>query len=142
MSADTLLFLLSKVKRTKPNSWLACCPAHDDRSPSLTVTELADGRVLIHCFAGCDANEVLGAVGLDMTDLFPANNNQHFTKGERRPFVTADIFRAVASEVMIVYLSGNAMTKGETLSDVDMQRLLQATSRIQSALKAGGIANV
>ena len=48
------------------------CPSHDDRLPSLTVRECPDGRVLLHCFAGCSAAEVIGAVGMSMEDLFPA----------------------------------------------------------------------
>lgn len=66
MSADALLSRLDKVKRTGPDKWVARCPAHDDRGPSLAVRELEDGRVLVHCFAGCGADEVVGAVGLEM----------------------------------------------------------------------------
>jgi hypothetical protein len=35
------------------NGWSARCPAHDDHNPSLSITEDRDGRVLLHCFAGC-----------------------------------------------------------------------------------------
>lgn len=51
--------------------YMACCPAHDDRSPSLSIKECDDGRLLIHCFAGCPAVDVLEAVGLSLSDLFP-----------------------------------------------------------------------
>jgi hypothetical protein len=50
---------------------MAACPAHADRSPSLSITEVGDGRTLIHCHAGCGAAEVLAAVGLDFADLYP-----------------------------------------------------------------------
>jgi hypothetical protein len=50
--------------------WQALCPAHDDRSPSLSVTEAHDGRVLVHCFAGCRLEEILAAVNLRTADLF------------------------------------------------------------------------
>ena len=39
------------------------CPAHEDRSPSLSITELGDGRILLYCFAGCETEEILRAVG-------------------------------------------------------------------------------
>lgn len=45
------------------------CPAHEDRNPSLTVTDAAD-RVLVCCHAGCDSLDVLGALGLEWGDLF------------------------------------------------------------------------
>jgi hypothetical protein len=50
----------------------ACCPAHEDRNPSLAISEADDGTVLLNCFAGCAADEVVAALGLDMADLFPA----------------------------------------------------------------------
>ncbi len=47
------------------------CPAHDDRSPSLSIAAGDDGRVLVHCHAGCSAEAVVQAIGLEMADLFP-----------------------------------------------------------------------
>jgi len=49
----------------------ARCPAHDDRGPSLSITETDHGQLLIHCFAGCGAADIVEAVGLTMSDLFP-----------------------------------------------------------------------
>lgn len=59
MSAGALLARLDAVKPTGPGRWLARCPAHEDRSPSLSIRELDDGRTFVHCFAGCYALEVL-----------------------------------------------------------------------------------
>lgn len=50
----------------------AKCPVHDDRAPSLSVSEGDDGRVLVHCHAGCDPQDVVRAMGLEMKDLFAA----------------------------------------------------------------------
>jgi hypothetical protein len=41
---------------------LCCCPAHADRDPSLSVSEGRDGRLLLHCFAGCDFRDVLASL--------------------------------------------------------------------------------
>ena len=49
--------------------WMALCPAHKDRSPSLAINE-SDDRLLLHCFAGCETKYVAAAIGLDMSDLF------------------------------------------------------------------------
>ena len=51
--------------------WQARCPAHEDKSPSLSVTASDDGKVLLYCHAGCDAASVCGALGLTMADLMP-----------------------------------------------------------------------
>lgn len=45
------------------------CPAHRDRTPSLSV-RLAGDRVPLHCFAGCEVGDVTAAIGLDLRDLF------------------------------------------------------------------------
>lgn len=49
----------------------ARCPAHEDRTPSLTLTEGNDGRALLHCHAGCDAESIVRALELEWADLFP-----------------------------------------------------------------------
>jgi len=67
--ADMLLPRLDKVREMAPGRWMARCPAHEDRSPSLSIRQ-ADDRLLIHCFAGCAAEDVLTAVGLTFEDLF------------------------------------------------------------------------
>jgi putative DNA primase/helicase len=56
-----------------PTSWTAQCPAHDDRTPSLSVREADDRRALVNCFAGCETEAVLDALGLDWSDLFPGS---------------------------------------------------------------------
>ena len=44
------------------SGWMACCPAHDDTKPSLSICETKTGKVLFHCHAGCSQIEVLGAL--------------------------------------------------------------------------------
>jgi putative DNA primase/helicase len=65
---EVLLGRLEGVRRAGAGSWTARCPAHPDRNPSLSIA-LRDGRVLLHCFAGCPPEAVLGAVGLTWKDL-------------------------------------------------------------------------
>src|SRR5215218_9023572 len=50
---------------------MARCPGHDDREPSLSVSEGDDGRALVHCFAGCSFEEIIAAAGLTAKDAFP-----------------------------------------------------------------------
>lgn len=50
--------------------WSARCPAHDDRSPSLSVSDRG-GTVFVHCHAGCEQASVVGALGLTFSELRP-----------------------------------------------------------------------
>jgi hypothetical protein len=135
---DNLLSHLDKVKRTGKGKWVARCPAHDDRGPSLAISELDDERVLVHCFAGCSTHEVLGAVGLDMAALFPPREIQH-GKPERRPFPAADVLRAVGFEALVVCAAAVTMATGEPFTPADRDRLILATERIQAGLTAAGV---
>jgi AAA domain len=66
--------LVLRLQATRSGKgWMAKCPAHDDRKASLSISEGADGRVLINCFAGCTLDAVLSATGLTKKDLFPVN---------------------------------------------------------------------
>lgn len=62
--------LPSKARRSG-RGWTARCPAHEDRTPSLSITEATDGKVLVKCWAGCSTEAVLAALGLRWPDLFP-----------------------------------------------------------------------
>jgi len=67
---DLILSRLDRVKRVS-GGYMARCPVHDDKNPSLSITEGDDGRVLLKCFAGCSTEEIVKALGLTMSDLFP-----------------------------------------------------------------------
>uniref|UniRef100_A0A7V4WMA6 Zinc finger CHC2-type domain-containing protein n=1 Tax=Candidatus Caldatribacterium saccharofermentans TaxID=1454753 RepID=A0A7V4WMA6_9BACT len=71
LTTERLLQLLNGVRQVGPGKWVARCPAHDDRRPSLSIAEGKDGRILLHCFAGCRTADVLQALGLTFRDLFP-----------------------------------------------------------------------
>ena len=71
---DDVLSRLQKVRQKSDTQWLACCPAHDDRSPSLSVGIGNDGRVLLKCWTGCSQKEVVDALNIPWGDLFPDNN--------------------------------------------------------------------
>lgn len=64
--------VLAKVKARGAGSgkWMAVCPSHDDRQASLSIRVGNDGRVLLNCHAKCRTEDIVGAIGLKMTDLF------------------------------------------------------------------------
>ena len=66
---ELLLSKLDGVKRSG-NSWMALCPSHEDRNPSLSVAGGAHGRALVKCHAGCSTEQIVNAIGLKRSDLF------------------------------------------------------------------------
>ncbi|WP_036303420.1 hypothetical protein [Methylotenera sp. L2L1] len=138
MAIDNLLSKLDHVRRTNHGRWIAKCPAHDDSRASLSIRELDDGRVLIHDFAGCSTENVLGAVGLTFSDLMPEVVSECKRK-ESRPFSAADALRCVSFEVMLVATYANKMAGGQKLGVTDKERLLLASSRIRGALQGAGL---
>jgi hypothetical protein len=73
MPVDFVLERLEGVKQ-KGGDYQALCPAHDDNEPSLFISEGKDGRALVRCFAGCDTEDVVAALDLEMRDLFERRN--------------------------------------------------------------------
>ena len=73
---DRVLERLEGVSREGDGSYAALCPAHRDGEPSLSVSEGDDCRVLLKCFAGCTVQEITGALGLEMSDLFERRNGR------------------------------------------------------------------
>jgi hypothetical protein len=78
-----VLARLRGVRQVGPGRWIACCPAHNDHSPSLSVREAEDAKALLYCWAGCSAEDVCRAIGLTVADLFP-DNGRHI-RGKKRP---------------------------------------------------------
>lgn len=70
--------LLSRLAGVRPSrgAWIARCPAHDDRSPSLSVKEGRDGRILLRCWAGCSVPDICSALGISIRDLFASTEYQ------------------------------------------------------------------
>lgn len=62
LDAGTIADGLQKSKRAGPGKYVACCPTHNDRTPSLSIKDAPNGKVLVHCHAGCSQSEVIGAL--------------------------------------------------------------------------------
>ena len=77
MKIEEFLNYLKNVKKVRENQYMALCPAHNDKNPSLSIG-LSENKnqILLHCYAGCSADDVLNTVGLKKKDLF--NNKGDF----------------------------------------------------------------
>lgn len=133
MMIDEILSRLEGVRRTGPDKYVACCPAHEDNDPSLGITKVGQGRILLHCFAGCDPVSVLAAIGLSMSDLFedgPIADN------------IAGIFPSLAQKKckkedeayhskIVLDIARAERLKGKKLSKDDMQSELKAYMKLK-----------
>lgn len=137
MSAAALLSRLHKVKRTGQGRHMACCPAHQDRSASLAVKELDDGRILLHCFAGCPTADVLAAVGMTFADLMPESiNGVH--KPVKHAFSAWDALKALVLECTFIQLCALRLAESVPLAQSDLERLHEAANCIKAAVVAIG----
>lgn len=81
---ERVIAKLGQSVRRSGAGWTALCPAHDDRHHSLSIKEGDDGRVLLHCFAGCTPEAIVDAMGLGMSDLFSDGGGGAYTTGATR----------------------------------------------------------
>lgn len=136
MEIEVFLSRLEKV-RGKNGSFTARCPAHKDKSPSLAIRQ--DGeRILLHCFAGCSANEVVESVGCTLSDLFQEEKKWHRQKPVKRQFYATDLLRIINKEALIVLISAIDMANGKQLKEADLDRLKVAAGRIEEAVRCNG----
>lgn len=116
-----VLSRLDKVKANGPDKWKACCPAHADNNPSLSIKEIGDGTVLLKCWAGCSAADITAAIGLELRDLFPGGD-----KKQRRGPSKA----AVQFEAWIVSIGLAAVRQGIQMTAEDIERFELAKRRL------------
>lgn len=137
MSAEEFLARCDKVKRTGPGRWICCCPAHDDKNPSMNVKEIADGTLLVICRAGCSPDEVREATGLPWSAFFPvAGKHTHAEyRRESRSFPAQEVLAALDFELEIVRIGFCDAISGKPINDEDQKRFWLAHKRIQNAIQ-------
>jgi len=130
--------LLSRLEGVKPcgiGKYLARCPAHADKNPSLSI-KLGDTGILIRCFAGCELLSIVRAVGLDLTDLFPDKPHhwQHNAYSGKKPlqpkFSRYELFDTLAYEAFVIHTQATRILAGYKLSPAERQRVDQAMTLI------------
>ncbi len=130
MPIDNILNRLDRVKETGNGKYLARCPAHDDRSPSLAITD-DEGRVLLHCFAGCDSESVLDAIGLKFSDLYPKPLGHHFKPSKLR-VNPRESLATLDHESLVVAIIGADFLEHKEIDEATWRRLAAAVNRINS----------
>jgi hypothetical protein len=125
-----------KLRESGRDRWRSCCPAHGGSNPSaLSIGIGSDDTVLLRCWSGCDVDQVVQALGLDLADLFPMK--REFGHGvpppkRRRLLSAAQCLEVVSFECLLVWVAARNLAAGHPLTDVDLHRLDVAAERIQS----------
>ncbi len=139
-AAERLLARLDGVRETGSGKWIARCPAHDDRSPSFSIRDVGD-RVLVHCFAGCDPDEILAAVGLTYADLWNEPLPHHRSRPQRPRVDYKRALELARHEALVLMLAAGDLERGEKLSPDDLATVQRAVANL-SRLAEGVIDEV
>lgn len=138
---DALLHRLERVQRSGQR-WRADCPNGHKTHGTLSLAQGDDGRLLLHCFAGCSTADVLGALGLTLGDVMPERLRDESPEGRRAArerFRLASVTAAagvIEREGRVVLIAGCDLLQGKVLAADDVQRLGAAVERIGAAREA------
>lgn len=159
MTADVMLSRLDAVREIARGRWRARCPAHHgDNRDVLSIGETGDGTVLIKCFAGCTATDIVCAVGLELHDLFPRTDwqasgkhagvgrqlrkydrdeaNHPHLQSLRRPRIDwAAFIAACERDMLLVKIILMRLAKREPISDDDATACQSAATRVYGLIR-------
>ena len=135
--ANNLLGMLQGVKSRGRDSWVACCPAHDDKYPSLKI-DIKDGKILIKCWSGCSAEDILEAFGLKFSDIFE-NPVYQRSSGKKPTIYASDALRILKVEAMVITLCAIDIKNKKAISDENHARVIKAMDRINIMMEASDV---
>lgn len=136
MSVESLLSKLDGVQGHGPR-WRAICPAHESRhgTRSLSIYEPEPGRILLRCHAGCDVASIVGAVRLDLADLFPPRvDDDKRAPHIRKPWRARDVVAALKHELGVAWIVLADVASGRELGEADRERAGVARERIAALM--------
>lgn len=128
-----VLARLERVVDRGYGQFFACCPAHDDTNPSLSIKALDNGRVLLHCFAGCAIDQVLSALRLELSDLYPSAPAP--AKAATVRWNYRDLLLLARRELQVAVIAVAHVLDGHPINESDRDRLLAAHSRLCKLLE-------
>lgn len=122
-----------KLRQNGRDRWRACCPAHGGSNPSaLSVGVGADDQVLLRCWQGCEVDQVAHALGLELSDLFPAKPERHSSgpPARRRLLPAAQALDLLDAEMTLAVVCAADLAAGKPLDEPTRARLLQSAARV------------
>lgn len=132
MNVNVILDRLEKVRQVKPDAWTACCPAHDDTSPSLAIADKGD-RVLMHCYGGCSFSEICAALEMEPHEFFLDGKAP---KSAAPGVSMRSLNDALVRELVVCWVLAADRAKGRQINPADLARERIARQRITQAWRA------
>ena len=128
-----ILARLTSVRSINDLHWRADCPCCGSKNQAVAITLTPKGKVLLQCFAGCKAAEILGSIGLGLRDLYPQSPAEA-KAGAKMAKQRSDL-RALQTELHILLTAVYDRLEGRCLTAPDQQRESLALSRISRLLR-------
>lgn len=135
---ENFLSRLDKVKRVGQSAYIACCPAHADKNPSMTIREVENGMILAHCFAGCSIDQIAGAVSMELYELMPDKAPDETRKARSIPFAPSDVMACCKTDACLLYVVMCDLSKGIELTREQIRNAKKAAGRIYAAAQMAG----
>jgi hypothetical protein len=114
--------------------YIACCCAHEDKTPSLVIT-VKDRRILLHCFAGCTPNSIVSAAGLVWEDLFEDEWDASHQRAISSQKPLEPVSQILVDENVLLIVR-NKLANGEKLTAEDQARAEIAYERVKGMRNA------
>ena len=136
MSAQVEL-LLSRLDGVRPaghGRWIARCPAHADRRPSLSIREGDSGAVLAYCFAGCEVASIADAIGLELSDLFPPRQPDTYAVRPRAATLTP-LVATFERDLLLVHVMLSDVAADRPIGKRDRAAAQAAADRVWQVLQ-------
>ena len=129
---DLVLARLDSPRPSGHDRWRCACPSCGGNKSALSVGVGNDDAVLIRCWKGCDAGDVVDALGLQLHELFPPNMNGSPPLKRRGMLTAGQALEVIAFECLLAWTAAFNLANGHALTAEDLGRLSIAVQRIQA----------
>ncbi|MEW8001048.1 MAG: hypothetical protein AB2777_21160 [Candidatus Thiodiazotropha endolucinida] len=130
---ETVLHHLDKVREMgTPGKWMARCPSHKDKTPSLSIS-LRGESIALYCHAGCSTEDVLDSIGLTFSDLYGKEKANYQAAIANRGKKALKHLNPYDVDVMVLRLAKEDLEGGRALSVEDMARVALAAERVKAS---------
>jgi hypothetical protein len=103
---------------------------------SLSIREVDDGRILLHCFAGCGIHAVTAALGIELSDLFPQRPGHSLRSLKRQRLIRpSQALEIINADALFIAVTACDLARQSVVQEAINNRLLLAASRINFAPK-------